>query len=109
MEIQSFEAKTTAVGGSLWVEGKDVNDKIAGFDVSVRKGQPTQVTIYTIADAGSIDGEGLIRVVSPGLNLDELDLDSIEEEAMNRMGFDSEEGDKTLTGHIVDIIKEKMS
>lgn len=111
MQISTFESEVHAVGGRLSVNGEDITDQLVGWDVSVRPGQPTQLTLYAIPGEGMVGGVATTTALRPSSDIDwsQLSAEQIQDEAMNRQGFDSEFEDKSLVEHVIDIIKEKLT
>lgn len=89
------------------VNGQDVSDIARSATLFLAHGQVPTLTLELRGSEGSIEGEGIVEVgYDRGLNLDDLDPEEIEGEALSRQQWGD---DKTLTEHILDVIREKMS
>jgi hypothetical protein len=45
------------------VDGEAVGDRVAAVDVSLRRGQPSVVSLHQVPGTGVIDGDAIVRLV----------------------------------------------
>ena len=57
-----FRIDADQVGGKVFVNDQDVTETVAAASLHVAPGQPTTLTVHTIAE-GTLEGEGVVQVV----------------------------------------------
>lgn len=103
-----FEAHVREASGRLCVNDEDVTDKIEGFSVQCRQGEPSLLMLWTKPEIGVIAGEAFVHQYTTGADwqtvLDTIDPVWLQQTALEREEF----GGKTMVENILDVIKERF-
>lgn len=106
--MAQFEIDLEPVGGTIIIDGRDISDQVYSVVVSSEAGRATELHLeLRRGSEGKIKGEGVVYVTSAAVEgLEDLDPEEIEAEALSRMDWTSE---KSVTEHVLEVIKEKLS
>ena len=107
--LASFRIEVGPLGhGKIVVNEEDVSTKVTGVEFQVRAGQPSLLTLHTMAATGTIDGEGIVQVSPPPSSqaslvdaLSAVDAEWLSAEVLRRSGW----GDDPIS-MALEILKE---
>lgn len=107
MSLKKFEIDADPLGTArVTVDGVNVSEGLRALELVVAKDEITTLVLHTMG-SGTIQGEGLVKVVDANLAniIASLDPEEIEQEAMSRTQW----GTKNVVQLAVEIIKERLS
>lgn len=73
--VAKFRVEAGVTGAdSIVINGEEVGDRVQAVDLQVRPGGLTVLTVHHVPGAGTIEGEGIVRVASDTADISDADV-----------------------------------
>lgn len=105
-KVNRVKVEANATGqGKISVDGVDISDSVRSVNVGISSGEITEVIIGLRPDVVQLDVDGIVATVRDISSLlDSIDPKSVDQEALDRQGWDN----KTVTATVIEILKEML-